>query len=339
VFCNIFVLDFVVFVDGILYLALSVFVKSLPILQLNMNLINNYKYSYNYFKSIERKSFILKCLALQPRQVTSMGTQKKVKSKKKTVKGKRDPLSVFDIKRRDLKGKDGKELSREERIRQDKLKLAKRYEAIKLFDDSIKYYKQLGLEDEVQRVTEKKTKLYSERADEFEAGGRYLEAAELYERLDMSEKAQHLRAKSGIKPPPPLDIGEHSIEGGSDPISKKAPQSSKSIRWELPNVEMESVGQKELETSAKASVKSHDKNNKEDIQSKIDESMSVENSGEIMWAGEKTEQNPETVKENSGSGASQKSQQKSFSICPFCGEELNLPKQPKFCPYCREAFM
>lgn len=25
-----------------------------------------------------------------------------------------------------------------------------------------------------------------------------------------------------------------------------------------------------------------------------------------------------------------------FNICPYCGKELNLPKTPKFCPYCRE---
>ncbi|MCL2143696.1 MAG: zinc ribbon domain-containing protein, partial [Methanomassiliicoccaceae archaeon] len=27
---------------------------------------------------------------------------------------------------------------------------------------------------------------------------------------------------------------------------------------------------------------------------------------------------------------------KAFSKCPYCGEELNLPKPPKFCPYCSE---
>ena len=27
---------------------------------------------------------------------------------------------------------------------------------------------------------------------------------------------------------------------------------------------------------------------------------------------------------------------KTFSKCPYCGEELNLPKTPKFCPYCAE---
>jgi len=27
---------------------------------------------------------------------------------------------------------------------------------------------------------------------------------------------------------------------------------------------------------------------------------------------------------------------KTFSRCPYCGEDLNLPKPPKFCPYCSE---
>jgi hypothetical protein len=25
-----------------------------------------------------------------------------------------------------------------------------------------------------------------------------------------------------------------------------------------------------------------------------------------------------------------------FSMCPYCGKDLNFPKPPKFCPYCRE---
>ncbi|MCL2141576.1 MAG: SPFH domain-containing protein [Methanimicrococcus sp.] len=28
--------------------------------------------------------------------------------------------------------------------------------------------------------------------------------------------------------------------------------------------------------------------------------------------------------------------EKAFLVCPYCGEELNLPKTPKFCPYCSE---
>ncbi|MFQ6055163.1 MAG: DUF5915 domain-containing protein [Methanosarcinales archaeon] len=31
--------------------------------------------------------------------------------------------------------------------------------------------------------------------------------------------------------------------------------------------------------------------------------------------------------------------EKPFSRCPYCGEELKLPKTPKFCPYCGEQLM
>jgi rubrerythrin len=27
---------------------------------------------------------------------------------------------------------------------------------------------------------------------------------------------------------------------------------------------------------------------------------------------------------------------KHFKHCPYCGEEINLPKPPRFCPYCNE---
>jgi rRNA maturation protein Nop10 len=27
-----------------------------------------------------------------------------------------------------------------------------------------------------------------------------------------------------------------------------------------------------------------------------------------------------------------------FRICPYCGKELDLPKPPRFCPYCAERF-
>jgi len=29
-------------------------------------------------------------------------------------------------------------------------------------------------------------------------------------------------------------------------------------------------------------------------------------------------------------------QEEPFSICPYCGKELKLPKTPRFCPYCKE---
>ncbi len=33
-----------------------------------------------------------------------------------------------------------------------------------------------------------------------------------------------------------------------------------------------------------------------------------------------------------------KEKDKAFAFCPYCGEDIDLPKPPKFCPYCREPF-
>ena len=34
--------------------------------------------------------------------------------------------------------------------------------------------------------------------------------------------------------------------------------------------------------------------------------------------------------------STRENQSGSFTVCPFCGKELNLPKTPSFCPYCGE---
>ena len=256
-----------------------------------------------------------------------MEKKKKKKITKKDINGKkkkRNPLNVFDIDKKDLVGKDGKPISREERIRRDKIKLAKRYEAIKLFDESIKYYKQLGMEEEVKRVTVKKTQLYQAKAHEFEEGGRYAEAAELYDRWNMLDKAQKLRDKAGVKPP---DVYDFEGKGDSDDFDTEArgPQSTKSLRWEMPNVEMDTVGYEELELESDDESNSRVSKSPENIDRDVDDQMVASVSPDIDWKPEEDEVKP-------------KSRKKSFSICPYCGEELKLPKQPKFCPYCREPF-
>lgn len=43
------------------------------------------------------------------------------------------------------------------------------------------------------------------------------------------------------------------------------------------------------------------------------------------------QQAPPAAATSAGAGGN-----KTFSRCPYCGEELNLPKPPKFCPYCSE---
>ena len=40
---------------------------------------------------------------------------------------------------------------------------------------------------------------------------------------------------------------------------------------------------------------------------------------------------PEVLRNVSGEGTV-------FKICPYCGREFDLPKQPRFCPYCAERF-
>jgi hypothetical protein len=33
-----------------------------------------------------------------------------------------------------------------------------------------------------------------------------------------------------------------------------------------------------------------------------------------------------------------KTKDAAFKVCPYCAEDIDLPKPPKFCPYCREPF-
>ncbi|UCH89290.1 MAG: hypothetical protein JSV49_01185 [Thermoplasmata archaeon] len=263
-----------------------------------------------------------------------MVEQKVVKSKKDVKKKKKDPFSVFDPQRKVPTDKSGKKLSREELIRRDKLKFAKRYELMKLFDDSIKYYKQLGMEDEVERVTEKKTGLYLSKAREFESGGRYLEAAELYDRLDMTDKASKLREKEGTGGMPPQEFDEvHAVEDDRAVDRSDLPK-SKSVRWEMPNVDVESVGSEPVEDYDSPEETQVEKPAAGDPTDKaVEKSLSVMTPPDIAWDDE------EKSKSGSGAGSESGTKAKAFNICPYCGEELNLPKQPRFCPYCKEAFV
>jgi len=253
--------------------------------------------------------------------------KKKLKKKgKKVVVKKSDSLSVFNSKRRDAADSPDK-LSREEVIRQDKIKLAKRYEKINLFDEAIKYFRQAGLEDEARRVDEKKVKLYSAKAKEFEELGKYDEAAELYDRIDMPERAAKLREKGGSRPYRTLDLDLAVSGEDNSEIFQEQPQHSKSLRWEMPNVDMEAIGKK---SGDKPAIRHLTKPGRSggDSQPADDMSIPLEASRDLVTEAEKEESKP-------GTGGSDK---KKFSICPFCGEELNLPKQPRFCPYCKEAF-
>ena len=49
---------------------------------------------------------------------------------------------------------------RVEKLRQDRLTIAKRYEEMRLYDEAINYYKKLGLASDVERVTNIKNEIY-----------------------------------------------------------------------------------------------------------------------------------------------------------------------------------
>ena len=262
------------------------------------------------------------------RLVARMEKKKLKKKGKKVVKKKDDPFSVFDTKRRG-KDKSNSKGSREEIIKQDKIKLAKRYETIKLFDESIKYYRQAGLEEEAARIEAKMTKLYTKKAKEFEDDGRYDEAAELYDRLNMPDKAAELREKGGSRPYKSLELDLRStcFDDDESESMPAQPPHSKSLRWEMPNVDMETVGKDIAEESSVKSV-SQTRDRDDDNNSEKEDSIPLSASQDMVKAAEKEDKQP-------SAGSSVK---KKFEICPFCGEALNLPKQPKFCPYCKEAF-
>lgn len=269
--------------------------------------------------------------------------KKKVKPNGKSKAKKSDKYSVFDSKRHDDKKGSGEKLSREELIRRDKLKLAKRYEIMKLFDDSIKYYKQLGMDDEVARVSSKKNELYLSKAREFAKDGRYGEAAELYERLDMPDKAKEMRSKGGLKSPPPLVLDERQTGVSDDAFSsgQDLMPSSKSVRWEMPNVEMDSIGQKDSTVEVHPSTTPKAAEVQTGDQRSLEDSIVGDISHEIDWGQDDDSADNTSTTRPSGSGPERgdAGKNKTFNICPYCGEELNLPKQPKFCPYCREPFV
>lgn len=60
-------------------------------------------------------------------------------------------------------------------------------------------------------------------------------------------------------------------------------------------------------------------------------------SGDVVGQGAvKSEIKDSVVMRSQIGGAQPSSAQPEFKVCPYCGRELDLPKPPKFCPFCRE---
>ena len=164
---------------------------------------------------------------------------------------------------------------RAEMLRRDRLDLARRYEDLKLFDDSIKYYGLLGMASDVERLTKIKHETYLEKAREYEAACKYEDAIRLYENLKMHSDVDRLQKF----------------------VNSEGPDTSASDEVTLPTPELDNG----LEDMINAEVSAAPGPN-------LDQNKKVNGN-------------------------------KPFKICPYCGEELNLPKTPKFCPFCQESFV
>jgi len=174
---------------------------------------------------------------------------------------------------------------REEKLRKDRLESAKRYEAMRLYEDAVKYYKMANAEDEACRVQQIMEDLYLKKAQEFEVQHRMDEAAHLYDILKMRDDASRCRGKSTVPTVPELD----PLDTDVDAVKVFKPMNNPDMALTNP------------ETSPYISA------------------------GQEQVAKELPVRKP-------------KEEDKVFTFCPYCGEEMSLPKQPKYCPFCREPF-
>ena len=184
---------------------------------------------------------------------------------------------------------------RKKKMRKDILRIARRYEEMRLYDDAITFYKKLGKHADVERLTDIKNNIYIEKAREFERQDKHEDALRLYENLKMTEDMDRIKRL----------LGKKTTAVTSTPKST----ASETI------IEQEVDTPQEFEEIAdEPSVSSIEEEQEQSIQRSLD----------APEAHEKTKNASDTPK-------------KMFNICPYCGEELNLPKSPKFCPYCTEA--
>lgn len=183
---------------------------------------------------------------------------------------------------------------RKKELQKDLLRIARRYEEMKLFDEAIKYYKKLGMTDDVERIESIKNEIYLKKARDFEAEQKYEDALRLYENLKMTDDVDRI----------------NRLLGNTEVIEERAPQEQVTV----------TEHSDELAAPERAMA---------DI-----DSPPVDALGDQMMRAEPTQEEikPPAV-------TTREDPKKTFKICPYCGEELNLPKKPNFCPYCKERLV
>ena len=198
---------------------------------------------------------------------------------------------------------------REKKMYKDMLEIARRYEEMKLYDDAVKYYKKLGLKDDHDRVVHLKEETYIRKAKEFEAQKKYEDALRLYENLKLNDEVERLTRLMGK-------------EGYV--VQRKQSVASEAEHEPEPELEFEPVAEPDQETEMK---------------------IPYTPPAEVIADDDSVPLKLEKIPEGEPAGPSETStpptpaDKKIFKICPYCGEELNLPKKPNFCPYCTEPLI
>jgi tetratricopeptide (TPR) repeat protein len=197
---------------------------------------------------------------------------------------------------------------RRKKWRSDMLKVARRYEKMRLYDDAITYYKKIGLRDDVDRLVSIKEEQYVTKAKEFEGAGKLEDALRLYENLKMTVEVERINRL----------LGKESV------IDKKPPTKLPKFSEELETTEIATESEDEqIELVEYEEGEEEFKELTEDDQ---------EPPNKLDYIGP-------TRPESATPAKPAESKMKIFKICPYCGEELNLPKKPNFCPYCKESYV
>ncbi len=200
-----------------------------------------------------------------------------------------------------------------EKLRQDRITIAQRYEEMRLYDEAIIYYKKLGMTEDVERVMNIKMDIYISKAKEFEKNGNYEDAIRLYDNLKMKEEVERLKHLiDDYEPKPTAAVSTQNDVTNTarleKPMDKPAEQPKSAIK------------KSNLEYTEPTQTQVLDFRTPPDKLAEVHETEPEEQ--KLVIKNENTEE-----------------QNKIFKICPYCGQELNLPKKPNFCPYCKERFI
>jgi len=198
------------------------------------------------------------------------------------------------------------EKERLEKLRKDRIIIAHRYEEMKLYDEAINYYKKLGMTEDVERVNNTKREIYINKAQEFEKMGKLEDALRLYENLRMSEEVNRIKE----------NLGERTFE----PESKPEPAETSSVDVPAKSEQEQKQTLSEPQKTQTITIPKTQPNADENAPEPDQLSTIMEDKNQIIQS---PDQNITKI----------------FKICPYCGEELNLPKKPNFCPYCKEPLV